>query len=139
MATTQRVIHKSLAGAEDLLQGVGVVQQSRGGQSYSIHKLDVPIPMTDIAEMQASEAEFVRLYFTEIESILYRRIADATEGDYASNVQGYWVKVNDSLAVTTTNRPTTNLKVGQYVFDSTLLKPIWYTGTGWIDATGTAV
>lgn len=139
MATTQRVIHKSLAGAEDLLQGVGTVQQSRGGQSYSIHKLDVPIPMVDVVEMQASEAEFVRLYITETETVLYRRVSTASVGDYVSNIQGYWIRVIESMAVTTATRPTTNLRIGQSVFDSTLLKPIWYTGATWVDAAGTEV
>lgn len=139
MATTQRVIHKALAGAEDLLQGVGIVQQSRGGQNYAVHKLDVPIPMTDVAEMQSSEAEFVRLYITDIDNILYRRISTATAGDYISTVQGYWVRVLESATVTTLARPTNNLRVGQSAFDSTLLKPIWYNGTTWVDASGVEV
>lgn len=39
----------------------------------------------------------------------------------------------------TANRPTTDLVAGQCMFDSTLGKPIWYTGSGWVDATGTTV
>lgn len=57
MSTTQRVVRKQLAGAEDLLQGVGVVQQSRGGQSYGIHKLDVPVPVSSVEEMQTLDVE----------------------------------------------------------------------------------
>ena len=37
---------------------------------------------------------------------------------------------------TTTNRPTKNLFVGRTYFDTTLGKPIWYDGAGWVDATG---
>lgn len=75
MATTQRVIHKSLAGAEDLLNGVGVVQQSRGGQSYGIHKLDVPVPVSSIEEMQTLDVEFARVYNNDLEYTDYRQVS----------------------------------------------------------------
>lgn len=103
MSTTQRVVRKQLAGAEDLLQGVGTVTQTRGGGTYDIHKLDVPIPMTSIAEMQASSAEFVRIYETDTQYTDYRRIPTAMAGDYPSTVQGYWqqmYKYNASAALT---------------------------------------
>jgi len=37
----------------------------------------------------------------------------------------------------TANRPTRLLWVGRTYFDTTLGQPIWYDGTGWVDATGT--
>ena len=40
---------------------------------------------------------------------------------------------------TTANRPTKNLFLGRTYFDSTLNRPIWYTGTNWIRADGTVV
>ncbi len=40
---------------------------------------------------------------------------------------------------TTADRPTVFLFVGRTYFDTTLGKPIWYNGTGWIDAAGTPV
>ena len=43
------------------------------------------------------------------------------------------------LRGTTENRPTTNLFVGLQYFDTTLNKPIWYKGNGWVDSTGTSV
>jgi len=103
MSTTQRVVRKQLAGAEDLLQGVGTVTQTRGTGTYPIHKLDVPIPMISIAEMQASSAEFVRIYETDTQYTDYRRIPTATTGDYPSAVQGYWqqmYKYSASAALT---------------------------------------
>jgi hypothetical protein len=39
---------------------------------------------------------------------------------------------------TTAKRPTDGLWVGRTYFDTTLGKPIWYSGTGWIKADGTA-
>lgn len=43
------------------------------------------------------------------------------------------------LRGTSEERPTTNLFVGLQYFDTTLIKPIWYTGNKWVDATGTQV
>lgn len=40
---------------------------------------------------------------------------------------------------TTADRPTRGLWAGRPYFDTTLGKPIWYSGTGWVDATGAAV
>lgn len=39
----------------------------------------------------------------------------------------------------TTERPSQNNFIGNYFFDTTLSKPIWYNGTNWIDSTGTVV
>jgi len=39
---------------------------------------------------------------------------------------------------TTAQRSATRLYVGRQYFDTTLGKPIWWDGTEWVDATGTA-
>lgn len=41
-------------------------------------------------------------------------------------------------AGTTANRPTRGLWIGRPFFDTTLGYPVWYDGTGWVDATGTS-
>lgn len=40
---------------------------------------------------------------------------------------------------TTANRPTKGLYIGRPYFDTTLTRPIWYTGTNWIRADGVVV
>ena len=40
---------------------------------------------------------------------------------------------------TTANRPTLQLQIGQMYYDTTLQIPIWYNGTVWKNASGTAV
>jgi hypothetical protein len=40
---------------------------------------------------------------------------------------------------TTAQRPTKGLYVGRPYFDTTLNRPIWYTGTNWIRADGVVV
>ena len=39
----------------------------------------------------------------------------------------------------TANRPSTGLQVGQFYFDTTINRPIWWDGTNWINAAGTVV
>jgi len=41
-------------------------------------------------------------------------------------------------ADTTANRPTNALENGDWYFDTTVGKPIWYSGSGWVYADGTA-
>jgi hypothetical protein len=42
-------------------------------------------------------------------------------------------------AGTTGARPSTGLQVGQFYFDTTINRPIWWNGTNWINAAGTVV
>lgn len=46
-------------------------------------------------------------------------------------------------AGTTTERPINTtlikLQIGQYYFDTTIGRPIWWNGTNWINASGTVV
>lgn len=39
----------------------------------------------------------------------------------------------------TAARPAVRVQVGQFYFDTTLGIPIWYDGTDWVNASGTAV
>lgn len=112
MSTTQRVVRKQLAGAEDLLQGVGTVTQTRGTGTYPIHKLDIPIPTYDIAEMQASSAEFMRLYGSDTAYTDYRRNPEGTIG-IPSNLGGVWEPMRSSEYLVCGNFAT-----GAYVFSS---------------------
>jgi hypothetical protein len=58
---------------------------------------------------------------------------------YFNNLDSFLVTISTPQNGTTANRPTQNLQVGQFYFDTTLGYPIWYDGTDWVDATGAAV
>ncbi|MCP1250083.1 hypothetical protein [Gluconobacter oxydans] len=45
--------------------------------------------------------------------------------------------INDNGA--TSARPTTGISAGYQYFDTSLNKPVWYTGKNWVDSTGTTV
>ena len=51
--------------------------------------------------------------------------------------QSVYQMLRAPLSGATTARPTTGIQVGTVYFDTTLTRPVWYTGTGWVDATGT--
>jgi len=46
---------------------------------------------------------------------------------------------NQQQSGTTAQRPVKEMYIGRRYFDTTLNKPIWYTGTLWVDATGSTV
>ncbi len=48
------------------------------------------------------------------------------------------IKAQESSG-TTAKRPVKNLFIGRPYFDTTLNRPIWYTGTNWIRADGVVV
>jgi hypothetical protein len=58
---------------------------------------------------------------------------------YFNQIDNFTQNVTVPPSGTTANRPTERLQVGQYYFDTTIGRPIWYNGTNWINAAGTVV
>jgi hypothetical protein len=58
---------------------------------------------------------------------------------YFNQIDNFTQNVTIPPSGTTANRPTERLQVGQYYFDTTIGRPIWYNGTNWINAAGTVV
>ena len=89
-------------------------------------------PSLPIAPSQYSVGHFnqfanvLRLYFNQLDAVNVQTITEITT--LATPSSG-----------TTAARPTTDLQVGQFYFDTTLTRPIWWTGTDWINAAGTVV
>lgn len=109
---TVRNIKKNLAGAEDLLHGIGVETQSRGGAFYDMHKLDTYVPTYDVTEMQRSSLTFMRLYGTDTAYTDYRRNPTGTIG-IPSELGGVWEPIRSSeLPI------CGNFTYGAYVFSS---------------------
>lgn len=55
----------------------------------------------------------------------------------------FFSKVGDVLTAltssgTTAQRPTSFLWVGRFYWDETLGKPVYWSGSGWVDSTGVA-
>lgn len=92
---TVRNIKKNLAGAEDLLHGIGVESQVRGGAVYDMHKLDTYVPTYDVTEMQRSSLTFMRLYGIDTAYTDYRRNPTGTVG-IPSDLGGVWEPIRSS-------------------------------------------
>jgi hypothetical protein len=58
---------------------------------------------------------------------------------YFNNLDAFLTAISTPQNGTTANRPTQNLQVGQFYYDTTLGIPIWYNGTVWKNASGTTV
>lgn len=48
---TDNVVIKSLAGAEDILRGVGPVSQTRNGQPYTINQVHAPVTLANLSSL----------------------------------------------------------------------------------------
>jgi hypothetical protein len=80
----------------------------------------LPLPPRDYSVLSATDQiRVLRLYFNYLDD--------------------YLLTLATPLSGPTADRPTTNLVVGDYYFDTDLNLPIWYDGTDWIDAAGTVV
>ncbi len=80
------------------------------------------IPIAPVDYSQQYQDQFInalRLYFTQID-----------------NFTGF---IAQPISGATAERPAVQLHVGQMFFDTTLGIPIWWDGTDWVDATGSAV
>ena len=58
---------------------------------------------------------------------------------YFNQIDNFTQNVTIPASGTTADRPTGRIQVGQYYFDTTIGRPIWYNGTNWINAAGTVV
>jgi hypothetical protein len=58
---------------------------------------------------------------------------------YFNNLDNFLTVLSTPQNGATADRPTQNLQIGQFYFDTTLGYPIWYDGTDWVDSSGTVV
>jgi hypothetical protein len=58
---------------------------------------------------------------------------------YFNQIDNFTQNVTVPPSGITADRPTEQLQIGQYYFDTTIGRPIWYNGTNWINAAGTVV
>jgi len=68
----------------------------------------------------------LRVYFNAVDAI-------------NNQIQQAVITLSTPSAGTTALRPSTSLQVGQFYFDTTINRPIWWDGTNWINAAGTVV
>lgn len=74
--------------------------------------------------------EYNKLFMDQFEKVL---------GLYFNTVDNAIAGLIIPESGTTANRPTLQVQIGQMFYDTTLQIPIWYNGTVWKNASGTAV
>ena len=88
---------------------------------------NLPIPTISYSQTyQESFSNAQRLYFNTL---------DTANGQTIDAIN----TLSTPSAGITAARPSTSLQVGQFYFDTTINRPIWWTGTNWINAAGTVV
>lgn len=58
---------------------------------------------------------------------------------YFNRIDASILTLTTPSAGATTARPINSLQIGQYYFDTTIGRPIYWNGTNWINAAGTIV
>lgn len=88
---------------------------------------NLPIPTIGYSQTQQETfSNALRLYFNTL---------DTTNGQTIEAIN----TLSTPSAGITAARPNTSLQVGQFYFDTTINRPIWWDGTNWINAAGTVV
>jgi len=80
--------------------------------------------------LPAAPLEYNKLFMDQLERVL---------GLYFNTVDNAVAGLITPQSGTTADRPTIQLQIGQFYYDTTLQIPIWYNGTVWKNASGTAV
>ena len=96
-----RNIYKQPATMEDLAQGVGEVTQTRGGNSVTAHKIDVPFAVnseTELKVLDAAQFTQARVYSSVNEYIDYVYDPTATTGISPDSpaTPGFWVEKSNA-------------------------------------------
>ena len=118
---------------------------------------------TDVNSLIESTKQEVLTTVNEQKALIYSDLSELSKKveTYANSVDNKYTELKDSITAVSgdltkttdtlnqsihdleiksgTTRPTTGLVAGYQFFDTTLNKPIWYTGSVWVDCTGATV
>jgi hypothetical protein len=87
----------------------------------------VPLRPSQAPNLLIAPVEYRQLYQDQMNNAL--RL-------YFNQIDNFTQNVTVPASGTTANRPTENLQVGQYYFDTSLGYPIYWNGSDWVNALG---
>jgi len=87
----------------------------------------VPLRPSQAPNLLIAPVEYRQLYQDQMNNAL--RL-------YFNQIDNFTQNVTVPASGTTANRPTENLQVGQYYFDTNLGYPIYWNGSDWVNALG---
>lgn len=134
---TIRNVYKNFAGMEDIQQGIGQVEQTRGESNVFVGSIDVPYAVNSQAELTALDVErFTRARVYNDVTDYFEYIYDANDlsGIQPDEGPGSWIFVSldyASLADLNDISSTVNT-VGKYrgkqIFMTDQNRPVWSVG-----------
>ena len=87
----------------------------------------VPLRPSQAPNLPIAPVDYRQAYVDQLNNVL--RL-------YFSQVDNFTQNVTVPASGTTADRPTENLQVGQYYFDTSLGYPIYWNGVDWVNALG---
>jgi hypothetical protein len=87
----------------------------------------VPLRPSKAPNLPIAPVDYRQAYIDQLNNVL--RL-------YFNQVDNFTQTVTVPASGTTANRPTENLQVGQYYFDTSLGYPIYWNGSDWVNALG---
>jgi hypothetical protein len=87
----------------------------------------VPLRPSKAPNLPIAPVDYRQAYIDQVNNVL--RL-------YFNQIDNFTQTVTVPASGTTANRPTENLQVGQYYFDTSLGYPIYWNGAQWINALG---
>lgn len=127
----------------DELKYIDIKNSSFGKENKISIKTDNDINIDDkvnITNIQfLAESLFTKdyPYETKLNDINNIKNLNKTNLSFIQNVG--WIIAGNKINFGTTEQRTTNVPIGFEYFDTTLNKPIWWTGTKWVDSAGSDV
>ena len=99
--------------------------------------MTITVNTTKAPALALTPTQFSQVHFDLLSAQfrVYFNTVDAVN----NQIQQAIITLSTPSAGTTGSRPSTGLQVGQFYFDTTINRPIWWDGTNWINAAGTVV
>jgi hypothetical protein len=95
---------------------------------------NIPLRASKAPNLPIGPVEYDQQYQDQLTNALRQYFAQIDNFTQASVIPD-----SGTTAERPVNTGSPKLQIGQYYFDTTVGKPIWWNGTIWVDATGTAV
>jgi hypothetical protein len=109
-----------------------------GQTVITLTTIEYVVGVNNIAVYVNGSKQIVGVNYTETSSTVITFLTGLNVGDVVECTTSVSTTTNPIDAGTTANRPTASATTGQYYFDTTIGKPIWWNGTIWVLATGLA-
>lgn len=109
-----RNISKNQVMQEDMALGVGEITQTRNGRTVTGSRIDIPVAVYSVAEIQAYSPQVSTRLMLEVapdEYVYYIYRADETDGVPSSVAEGVWVPQNLKSSITLVTHSDTTLDV----------------------------